>query len=121
MKTFGNILWFIFGGFLMSIEAFLSGCLLCITIIFIPWGLQYFKLARFMLWPMGKKVVKTANHNGFKAFLNFLFFITGGIIHYLIYDLLGLIFCITIIGIPFGRQYFKLAHFCLHPLGHDFE
>jgi uncharacterized membrane protein YccF (DUF307 family) len=120
MKTFGNILWFLLGGLIGAIESFLEGILLCITIIFIPVGLQMFKIGKFFLWPMGKKVV-AVNPSGFKTVVNVIWCITGGIIHFLAYGLVGVIFCITIIGIPFGKQYFKLARFILTPLGHDFQ
>lgn len=119
MKTFGNIIWLIFGGLISSIFSFLAGVVCCITIIFIPVGLQYFKVARFVLWPMGKKVVAT-NCNGFKTFLNVLWAILAGWEGFLVYALFGLILCITIIGIPFGRQFFKIAKFIFLPLGHDF-
>ena len=119
MKVFGNILWLIFGGIELAIVSFLEGIICCITIIFIPVGLQFFKVAKFFLWPMGKKVVPT-NVNGFKTFVNILYAILGGWEHFLIYGLIGCIFCITIIGIPFGRQYFKLAKFIIMPLGHNF-
>ena len=59
MKTLGNIIWFIFGGFEMAIVTFLQGLILCITVIFIPFGLQLFKLSGFYIWPMGKQVVAT--------------------------------------------------------------
>lgn len=29
----------------------------------------------------------------------------------------GLIFCITIVGIPFGKQFFKIAKLSLMPFG----
>ena len=120
MKLIGNIIWLIFGGLEMAIFAFLEGLFLCITIIFIPVGLQYFKVAKFMLWPMGKKVVEK-KPNGFKTFLNVIWSILGGWWNALMYLLVGVLYCITVIGIPFGLQYFKLARFVLTPLGHDFE
>ena len=120
MKTFGNVLWLIFGGFFSAVGLFLTGVILCITILFIPVGLQYFKLARFVLWPFGKEVVEV-DPSGFKKFLNILYAILGGWINAFIMLLIGVLLCITIIGIPFGRQYFKMAHFVLLPLGNDFE
>ena len=120
MRTIGNILWFILGGLLSAIEAFLEGILLCITIIFIPVGIQMFKIAGFFLWPMGKQVV-AVNPSGFKTIINIIWLLTGGIIHFIAYGLIGVLFCITIIGIPFGLQYFKIARFVLTPLGHDFR
>ena len=119
MKTIGNIIWLIFGGLITSIFSFLAGVVCCITIIFIPIGLQYFKVAKFVLWPMGKKV-ESVNTTGFKTFINILWAIFGGWEGFLAYGLVGVILCITIIGIPFGKQFFKLAKFIILPLGHDF-
>ena len=119
MKTFGNVLWLIFGGIEMGIGAFFGGLFCFISIIFIPVGFQQFKLCKFYFWPMGKKVEKT-NPNGFKAFCNVLWAIVCGWWYALINFLVGAILCITIIGIPFGKQYFKIAKFVFTPLGHDF-
>ena len=119
MRTFGNILWFILGGFISAILAFLQAIILCITIIFIPVGVQMFKVAKFMLWPMGKKVVNV-KPSGWRTVLNVIWLILGGCENFLGYGLIGVILCITIIGIPFGRQYFKMAVFTAMPLGHDF-
>ena len=116
MKTFGNIMWLIFGGLISAIIAFLEAVILCITIIFIPVGLQMFKVAKFMLWPMGKKVVNV-KPAGWRTFLNIVWLIIGGWENFLGYGLVGVI---TIIGIPFGKQYFKMATFVAMPLGHDF-
>ena len=120
MKTFGNILWLIFGGFIAGIAAFIEGILLCCTIIFIPVGLQMFKIGKFFFWPIGKQVV-AVNPSGFKTFINILWAIFFGWEHFLAYAVVGLILFITIIGIPFGKQYFKLAMFIITPLGHDFQ
>ena len=120
MKVLGNIIWFIFGGLEMAIVAALEGVILCVTILFIPVGLQMFKVAGFLLWPMGKSVVPQAP-SGFKAFINVIWAILGGWENFLVYALLGVIFCITVIGIPFGLQYFKLARFVIWPLGYGFE
>ncbi len=120
MKTLGNIIWFIFGGVFWAISAFLGGVLACITIIGIPVGLQMFKFAGFVLWPFGKKVTEQ-NVTGFKTVVNVLWAIFGGIWMAIGYVLTGVLFCITIIGIPFGKQYFKMARFVLLPLGYGFE
>lgn len=119
MRTFGNILWLIFGGLIGAIVSFLEAVILCITIIFIPVGVQMFKVAKFMLWPMGKKVVNV-KPAGWRTVLNVIWLILGGWENFLGYGLVGVILCITIIGIPFGKQYFKLAGFTAMPLGHDF-
>ena len=56
MSTIGNILWFLFGGLIGGLAWVLAGCLWCITIIGIPWGKQYFKLAKLALMPFGATV-----------------------------------------------------------------
>ena len=117
--TIGNVLWLIFGGLEWCIGLFLEGILCCVTIIGIPIGIQMFQMAKFVIWPFGKEVVD-AHPNGFKAFVNVLWAITGGWINAFLFALCGVIFCITIIGIPFGKQYFKLAKFIIWPLGHTF-
>jgi len=45
----------------------------------------------------------------------------GGIIFFLIYLLAGLVLCLTIVGIPFGVQCFKLAMLALVPFGKNIE
>ncbi len=119
MKTLGNIIWFVFGGLFWAIGNLIAGLLLCISIIGIPVGLQMFKLARFVLWPFGKAVTPV-NPSGFKKVLNIVWAILFGWVMALGYLLTGLLFCITIVGIPFGKQYFKMSHFVLLPLGNDF-
>lgn len=120
MKTIGNILWFIFGGFFWALALGLEGILWCITIIGIPVGLQLFKMAGFVLWPFGKEVTPTSV-TGWKTVLNILWAIFFGWESALGFLLTGVLFCITIIGIPFGLQYFKLARFIFLPLGYEFQ
>ena len=50
---------------------------------------------------------------------NLLFFVLGGFIFFIGYVLGGLLLCLTIIGIPFGIQCFKLAEGVLAPFGRD--
>lgn len=119
MRFIGNIIWVVFGGFFWAIAEFIMGIICCITIVGIPLGLQLFKVGRFVIWPFGKQVT-AVSPNGIKAVLNLIWAIIFGWLYMLGYFLTGLLFCITIIGIPFGRQYFKMAHFILVPLGHDF-
>ncbi len=120
MKTVGNVLWFVFGGVFWAIADFIAGIICCITIIGIPVGLQLFKFAGFVLWPFGK-TVKPQNVTGFKTIINIIWCIFGGIWIAIGFIITGLILCITIIGIPFGKQYFKMASFVVLPLGYGFE
>lgn len=119
MKTLGNIIWFIFGGLEMALIYFIIGAVCCVTIVLIPLGLQLFKLGRFVIWPFGKRV-EDVNANGFKIFMNVLWLVFGGIVTVIMLYIIGAIFCITVVGIPFGLQWFKLAKFSFMPFGHDF-
>ena len=58
MKTIGNIIWVLFGGLELALGYFTSGLALCITIIGIPFGKQFFKIAKLALAPFGAVVVK---------------------------------------------------------------
>ena len=99
----------------------LVGALVCVTIIGIPFGLQLIKMGCFVLWPFGKQVVSTSKQGAVKLFVNIIWLILFGLVEALGYLLTGLLLCITIIGIPFGKQYFKLAQFVLLPFGYDFK
>ena len=57
MRTIGNILWFIFGGLLGGLAWVFAGCIWCITIIGIPFGKQFFKMARLSFMPFGASVI----------------------------------------------------------------
>ena len=57
MGIIGNILWLIFGGCLSGLACLFSGLLWCITIIGIPFGMQFFKIAKLSLTPFGAQVV----------------------------------------------------------------
>ena len=120
MKILGNIIWVVFGGLFIAIEYFTSSIILFITIIGIPFGLQTLKMGVLALWPFGSKVVDIPNSSGCLYFLmNVIWFFIGGIWIFLTHIFFGVLFCITIIGIPFGLQHFKLAGLALTPFGHD--
>lgn len=118
----GNIIWVIFGGFLMALGYWFTGLLYCCTIIGIPLGIQLFKLGRFVLWPFGYTLEDKEGGFGtgcLSLLLNVVWFFFGGLELCLTHLLMGLIFCITIIGIPFGMQHFKLAFAALAPFGKE--
>ncbi len=118
MNLLGNIIWFVFGGVIIAIEYLVAGLLLCLTIVGIPFGLQSMKLAWLALLPFGKTSVITPQASGcLSAVMNILWLLIGGIWIALSHLICGLIFCITIIGIPFGLQHFKLMTVALTPFG----
>ena len=120
MKILGNIIWLIFGGFHIALEYFCSSILLMITIIGIPFGLQSLKLGLVAIWPFGSEVKWKPSEPGcLSIFMNVLWFFVGGIWIFLTHILYGVILCITIIGIPFGKKHFRLAKLALSPFGKE--
>ena len=114
MRVILNIIWLIFGGLFAAIGYFLIGVILCITIIGIPLGLQVFKIGQVMIWPFGTTVVTNFEKH---PIANILWLIFIGIYYAGSILLLSLILCITIIGIPFAKQWFKLLKLILIPFG----
>jgi len=120
MRTIGNIIWVIFGGWAVALEYAISSILMMITIIGIPFGLQSFKMAELALWPFGREVRRREDTSGcLSTIMNIIWFFIGGIWIALTHILLGIVFFITIIGIPFGKQHFKLAEIALTPFGRE--
>ena len=118
MNFFGNIMWFILGGFIVSLCYFLVGAVFCLTIIGIPFGIQLFKIGLFALWPFGSEVVSDTNDGGCLAILmNVLWILFGGIEVATLHVGFGILCCLTIIGIPFGLQHFKMTLLALVPFG----
>jgi len=118
MKTLGNIIWFLFGGVMIAIEYFLAGLTLMITIVGIPFGIQCLKLGVLALWPFGHKVEVAENTSGcLNLTMNIIWIIIGGFWIALTHILWGAFFCITIVGIPFGKQHFKMIRLALFPFG----
>lgn len=118
MNLLGNILWFVLGGFIVSAYYFLAGIIFCITIIGIPFGLQLIKIAGFALWPFGHEIQSDTNDGGcLSIFMNVLWILVGGIEIAMLHLTFGVFLCITIIGIPFGLQHFKMALLALIPFG----
>ena len=120
MRLIGNLIWVIFGGLLLGIGYLFGGMVLCFTIVGIPFGLQIMKLGLFAMWPFGGEVVPGNNASGCLPLLrNVLWIICGGIEVALTHLALGIVFSITIVGIPFGMQHFKLMMLALMPFGHE--
>lgn len=118
MNILLNLIWVIFGGLMIAIEYFISSLLMMATIIGIPFGLQTMKLAFVALWPFGT----TINNDGWPSgclahIMNVIWWFFGGFVIALTHICWGIFFYITIIGIPFGNQHFKLALLALFPFG----
>lgn len=115
MSCLGNILWFLLGGIVEGLAWALAGLLWCLTIVGIPIGKQCFKLAGLSFFPFGKEVVYGGGAGS--LILNIIWICISGLPIAVTSLLTGAIYCITIIGIPFGLQCFKLAKLALMPFG----
>ena len=115
MRALGNILWLVFGGLFLSILWAVSGVLCCCTIIAIPVGIQCFKFASFVIWPFGRDIVFSNNTGSF--LLNIIWILIFGWELSVASCLFGILWYITIVGIPFGLQFFKFARISLIPFG----
>ncbi|MBE7178490.1 MAG: YccF domain-containing protein [Mucilaginibacter polytrichastri] len=120
MRLLGNIIWLIFGGLAVFIEYMVTGFLLCITIVGIPFGLQCFKIAVMSLWPFGREIREVPGGSGcLHTIFNIIWIFLGGIWIALTHLGFGLILAITIIGLPFAKQHFKLMTLCFTPFGKE--
>jgi len=120
MSIVGNIIWLLFGGIIIAIEYVIGSIVLMVTIVGIPFGIQTLKLAGLTLWPFGRDTRVHSRASGcLYILMNVLWLICGGICIAITHVILGLLLCITIIGIPFGLQHFKLTALALTPFGRD--
>ena len=113
-----NVIWVIFGGFFIWLGWCIPGIILCITIIGIPAGLQCFKIGYFALCPFGRKIAgKQGSNDTCNCILNIIWVILAGLWIAIGEAIIGVLYCITICGIPFGLQHFKIAAIAFAPFG----
>jgi len=125
MSTLGNVLWFILGGALMGLGWWLVGLLALISIVGIPWGKACFVIGQFAFFPFGKEAVNRQDLSGRPDIGTGALGLLGNVIWFLlagvwlaIGHMLSAAACfVTIIGIPFAIQHFKLALIALAPIG----
>lgn len=121
MNLVGNVFWLLFGGLIVAVEYFLVGLLLCATIIGIPFGIQCFKIGVFTLLPFGRQVREVPGEDGcLSTIFNIIWIVLGGIWIALTHLIFGILLAITIIGLPFAKQHFKLMSLSFAPFGKDF-
>ena len=120
MKFLGNLLWLVLGGLLVALIYYLLGLLLCITLVGIPFGIQLFKLGTFALWPFGHELVDGPGQPGcLSTVMNLIWILCGWWEIALVHLFFGLLLCITIVGIPWGTQHFKMAFSSILPFGKE--
>ncbi len=122
MNLLLNIIWLVFGGFIIVIGYLLGSLILCITIIGIPFGIQCFKLAGLAIAPFGREVREKEPPGGCVSIvMNIIWIILPGLELAIIHLVLALFFAITIIGLPFAAQHLKMTRMALLPFGFRVE
>ncbi len=116
MSLIGNIIWLIFGGFIAGVGYIIGGLLLCLTIIGIPFGIKAIEFGFMAMLPFGKDVVNVSSGDGCLSMVfNIIWLLLFGWGIALAHAVFGLILGVTIIGLPFAVQHFKLIPVALLP------
>lgn len=115
LRILGNVFWCLFGGLVLCVLWGAAGILCCITIVGIPFGIQCFKIAGFVIFPFGRHV---EGGGGFASCLmNVLWILFCGWELAVTSVGVGIVYCVTIVGIPLGIQSFKFARLAFWPFG----
>ena len=122
MSILGNIIWLIFGGLLAGLGYILGGIVLCLTIVGIPFGTQTIKIGLATFAPFGKEVRELDNANSVgRVIFNMIWILLFGWEIAIAHLVHGIILAITIIGLPFAKQHFKLIPLALLPFGREYS
>jgi uncharacterized membrane protein YccF (DUF307 family) len=120
MRTVLNVIWLVLAGVWLALGYVLAAVIMAITIIGIPFAAQAIKLAGYALWPFGRSLVPSASrHKGLSVVANVLWFVLVGWWLALEHLIVGILLCITIIGIPLGVGAIKMAGAALVPFGKE--
>lgn len=113
-----NVCWFIFGGEVVLLLYWVLGIVYCATIIGIPFGVQMFKLSRYIRHPFGLEIVD-GPHVGstVNEIYNWLWFFLGWLLLTPFHLILGVLLSITIVGLPLGGRHLEYIGLMKHPFG----
>jgi uncharacterized membrane protein YccF (DUF307 family) len=120
MNILLNLIWLVFGGFIIVLGYLLGAVLLCVTIIGIPFGIQCFKLAGLAMAPFGREIREKEPPGGALAIImNIIWIILPGLELAVLHLVLALAFAVTIIGLPIALQHLKMTRLALLPFGFE--
>ena len=120
MEFLLNLIWLVFGGFIVVIAYLLGGILLCITIVGIPFGIQCFKLAGLALAPFGREIREKEPPSGALAvIMNIIWIILPGLELAIFHLVMALLFALTIVGLPLAAQHLKMTRLAILPFGFE--
>ncbi len=119
LRFIGNVIWLLLAGLPLALAYAAFGLLAFILIITIPFGIASFRLAGYALWPFGRTVVRRPDAGAGSAIGNLIWLLVAGLWLALAQIVVGIVLCLTVIGIPFGIACFKMARLALFPLGKE--
>ena len=120
-----NLIWVVFGGFVMAVAWFFVGLIAAVSIIGIPWARACINIASFSLWPFGREAVNRRDLTGREdlgtgplGFIgNIIWLVVFGVWLAIGHLVAALACAVTLIGIPFALQHLKLVEISLMPIG----
>ena len=120
MKTLLNLIWFIFGGFVLALGYFLAGVVCCLLVVTIPWGIASFRIASYALWPFGRTIVDRGGRVGIPSTIgNVIWILVAGLWIAIGHVATAIAMAMTIIGIPLAIANLKMIPVSLMPLGKE--
>ena len=117
MRTLLNIIWFFFGGLPLFLGYLLAGVVACIFIVTIPAGVACFRIAGYVLWPFGKRVVDQPGAGAGSALMNVVWFLVAGLWLAIAHVTTAAAQAVTIIGIPLAIVNLKMIPITCFPFG----
>lgn len=117
MRFLLNVFWLVFGGFWLFLGYIFAGIVACLFIVTIPAGVACFRIAAYVLWPFGKRVVPMPGAGAGSALMNFVWFIIAGVWLAIGHVITAFFQAITIIGIPLAIANLKLIPITCFPFG----
>ena len=118
MRVILNLIWLIFGGWVLALGYAVAGVICCILIVTIPFGIASFRMANYTLWPFGRALVPKPSAGVASAAGNVIWFIVAGWWLALGHLMTAIFQAVTIIGIPLALANVKIIPVSLFPLGH---
>lgn len=126
MTSLFNLIWFVFFGLISAIILLVLSAAMAITIIGWPIAKVLFNLAKLSAFPFGKEIIRESTLNGKNSVSTFrkvcgvianVIWLPLGLFLAICYGVLAIVAFITIIGIPIGIVYARLAKFIVWPVG----
>ena len=119
MRLLLNVVWLVFGGFVLALGYALAGVICCLLVVGIPFGIASLRIAGYALWPFGRTVVDRRDSGVGSALGNVVWMVFAGFWITIGHAMMGAVLCLSVVGIPLGLAHFKMMPVSLMPLGKE--